>query len=259
MKTIILCGGQGTRLREETEFKPKPMVSIGNMPILMHIMMTYAHYGHKDFVLCLGYKSEMIKNYFLNLRGFTNDFSLDLSSQEIKYLNRSNNFDFKITFVETGVDTPSGDRIKMATKYIEDDDFMITYGDGVSNIDINKLINYHREQTNKHNILATISAVRPSSKYGKILFNEHNIVEQFSEKPVLDDYINGGFMVFNKEALNYINDGDMLEDSLIRKTQNQKLGLYKHDGFWHSMDTYKDVVDLNNLWNKSKPWAVWIK
>lgn len=256
MKTIILCGGKGTRLQEETEFKPKPMVKIGDMPILVHIMKIYAFYGYKEFILCLGYKGDIIKEYFLNLSKFTNDFQLDLATNSIEYLNCYHDFDFKITFVETGEDTPSGERVKIAAKYINDDEFMVTYGDGVSNVDISKLIKFHREQTKKHGTLATISAVHPSSKYGKIYADKNNILQKFDEKPVLNDYINGGFMVFNRGALKYLREGDMLEDGLQKMTKKSILSQLSHDGFWHSMDTMKDVIDLNQMWDQgNRPWV----
>lgn len=260
MKTIILCGGKGTRLREETEFKPKPMVKIGDFPILVHIMKIYAHYGYKDFILCLGYRGDSIKDYFLNLSKYINDFKYNPLTGSINYLNNNHDFDFNIIFAETGEDTTSGDRVKIAAeKYVGEDEFMVTYGDGVSDIDINKLVEFHRQQKEMHGIFTTISAVHPSSKYGKIYANEYNLIKEFYEKPMLNDYINGGFMVMHKNALNYIQKGDMLEDALKKKVKDLKLCQYAHDGFWHSLDTIKDVIDLNNLWKESRPWAVWEK
>jgi len=258
MKTIILCGGQGTRLREETEFKPKPMVKIGPVPILVHIMKHYAFYGHKEFVLCLGYKSDMIKEYFLSMNNFFNDFEFNMNTGKIRHLNNGHNLDFKISFVETGENTPSGERVKIASKYIDDDEFMVTYGDGVSNVDIPKLIKFHREQSRKYGTLATISAVHPSSKYGKIYADKNDILQKFDEKPVLNDYINGGFMIFNKETLDYLQEGDMLEDGLQKMTKKSILSQFSHDGFWHSMDTMKDVMDLNKMWHDGNAqWKIW--
>lgn len=257
MKTVILCGGKGTRLKEETEFKPKPMVKIGDMPILVHIMKIYAFYGHKEFILCLGYRGDVIKEYFLNLSKFTNDFRLDLATNSVEYLNCYHDFDFKITFVETGEETQSGERVKIASQYIDEDEFMVTYGDGVSDVDIPKLIKFHQVQAKKYGTVATLSAVHPSSKYGKIYANKNNILERFDEKPVLADYINGGFMVLNKKALKYIQKGDMLEDGLQKMTKKGKLSQLRHDGFWHSMDTMKDVIDLNKMWeNGDRPWVL---
>ncbi|MFC1644684.1 sugar phosphate nucleotidyltransferase [Patescibacteria group bacterium] len=254
MKTLILCGGKGTRLREETEFKPKPMVEIGGLPIVQHIMNIYSHHGHSDFVLCLGYKGSMIKDHFINLSRLQDDLELNMLSNEIKYLNNHANCDRNITFAETGEDTLTAERIKIASKYVDDDMFMITYGDGVSDVDVNALVDFHKKQSRECGTLATITAVHPSSKYGKIIADENHVIREFSEKPVLDDFINGGFMVFNKEALSYLKDGEMLEDSLRKLSEDGKLSQFTHKGFWHSMDTMKDVMDLNKLWEKESPW-----
>lgn len=259
MKTIILCGGKGTRLREETEFRPKPMVKVGEYPILLHIMNIYAHYGHREFVLCLGYKSEMIKEYFLNLSRLSDDFEMDMLDGKIACLKKCAKFDYKIIFAETGEDTLTAERVRMVSEYIKEDTFMLTYGDGVGDVDINSLLDFHKLQEKQFKTPVTITAVHPSSKYGKIQVNENNIIKKFSEKPVLKDYINGGFMVFNKNALKDLRDGEMLEESLTRMTQERKVSQYTHDGFWHSMDTMKDVMDLNKLWETTKPWAVWDK
>ncbi len=260
MKVIIVCGGKGTRLREETELKPKPMVEVAGLPILVHIMRIYSHYGHNDFILCLGYKAHIIKDYFLNLQKYTNDFSVDLATGEITYLNSLLNFTFKITFVETGDDTPSGQRVKIAvTKYVKDDEFLLTYGDGVSDIDVNESIRFHHKQSKKYGSLITISGVHPSSKYGKVHVNKKSIIKRFDEKPKLDDYINGGFMVVSRKVIKDVNSDDMIEDVLVKLTKKSLLSRYKHDGFWHSMDTLKDVIDLNKLWAESRPWAVWEK
>lgn len=259
MKVIILCGGKGTRLREETEFKPKPMVKIGNIPILLHIMNHYAYYGHKEFILCLGYKSEMIKEYFLNLSKFNDDFEMDLSNGHMTCLKKCVNYDYKIIFAETGENTLTAERLMMVSEYLDDSLFMVTYGDGVSDINIKNLIAFHKQQEKKFKTQVTISAVHPSSKYGKIQANKNNVIEKFSEKPVLQDYINGGFMVLNKKAMSYLRKEEMFEETLIRITKARKLSQFKHNGFWHSMDTIKDVEDLNNLWAKGKPWAIWEK
>lgn len=257
MKTIILCGGKGTRLREETEFKPKPMVEIGGYPILLHIMNIYAHYGHREFILCLGYKSKMIKEYFFNLSKFSDDFEMNMADGQVICLKRCVKYDYKIIFAETGEDTQTAERIKIARDYIKNEDlFMVTYGDGLSDINIDKLIDFHKKQQQKFGTYATISAVHPSSKYGKIKANKTDIIREFDEKPVLKDYINGGFMVFNKQALRYLKNNEMLETSLLRMTKNGKLSQFVHEGFWHSMDTMRDVIDLNNLWETTKPWLL---
>lgn len=257
MKTIILCGGKGTRLREETEFKPKPIVEIGGYPILLHIMDIYAHYGHKEFILCLGYKSEMIKEYFLNLSKFNDDLEMDMVSGQVVCLKKCANYDYKIIFAETGEDTQTAERIRLVRSYIKNENlFMVTYGDGLSDINIDKLINFHKKQQQKFGICATISAVHPSSKYGKIQANKNDIIKEFNEKPVLKDYINGGFMVFSKQALRYLKNNEMLETSILRMVKDGKLSQFTHEGFWHSMDTMKDIADLNNLWETTKPWPV---
>lgn len=256
MKVLILCGGKGTRLREETEYKPKPMVTIGDAPILLHIMKGYAHYGFKEFVLCLGYKADSIKNYFLTLSDYSKDFEYDFEKNKVSYLSEHHKIDYKITFADTGEDTLSGERILIAaSKYVGDEQFMVTYGDGVSDVNITELLENHNQQ--RTNRVATISGVHPSTKYGLLNFDETGKVQKFQEKPQLHDYINGGFMVFEKNALEHLREGEMLEDGLARMTQVGKLGVYKHDGFWHSMDTYKDVQDLNAMWKNNPAWKIW--
>ncbi len=259
MKTIIVCGGRGIRLSEETEYKPKPMVKVGSYPILLHIMNIYAHYGHKDFILCLGYKGDMIKDYFLTLSRYYEDFDYDMKTGVVRSLDKHQNYDYKVTFLETGEDTNTSGRILQAMKYIDEEHFMVTYGDGVSTIDINKLIEFHLDQEKKYDIYATISGVHPHSKYGRVWFDKNFMVTDFEEKkPILDDYINGGFHVYNKKALPLLREEEMLENSLIRICEEKKLALYKHDGFWHCMDTMKDYMSLNEYWETGKaPWAVW--
>lgn len=259
MKTIILCGGRGTRLKEETEHKPKPMVEIGGLPILVHIMKLYAYHGHKEFYLCLGYKGSYIKDYFLHYSEITRDFTLDLSNHNILY-HTNHDLDFKITFVETGLDTQTGERVKIVVKkYINDEEFMITYGDGVSTVPIPEVIKYHQQQVKKHAIWTTITAVHPSSKYGKVYSDENDLITRFDEKPVLNDYINGGFMVMNRKSIRYAKDGNTLEEVLQKLSKHNRLTQFRYDGFWHSMDTYKDYEDLNKMWSASRPWAIWEK
>ncbi len=232
MKTIILCGGKGARLREMTEKIPKPMVEIGNKPILWHIMKLYASQGFTDFILATGYKREMIENYFQN-----------------------NPEPWNITCVDTDEDTNTGGRIKKVQPYLEDDDFMVTYGDGLANINLTELLEkHHTSQT-----LATITVVRPHSQFGIVDLDEHGIVEQFREKPLLDQWINGGFFVFKKEVLNHINDNDVLETTVFEKLAAQRqIAAYKLDGFWNCMDTFKDIQILNELWDTNKAeWKLW--
>ncbi len=238
MKTIILCGGTGTRLREETEFKPKPMVEIGGKPILWHIMKIYNHFGYKDFVLALGYKGDYIKDYFLKQKYYDKDFFLK---------------DFNILFADTGLETPHGERVLKIKDYIAEDTFMVTYGDGVADIDIEKLVAFHRS----HGKIATITGVHPESRWGMVNTDQNNIITEFAQKPMLYDYVNGGFMVFNREFFKYLKPGDMIEDPLKLLIPEKQAVLYKHEGFWHGMDTHKDFLYLNKLWGKSPKWKVW--
>lgn len=257
MKVVILSGGIGYRLKEETEFKPKPMVLIGGKPIIWHIMKIYAHYGFNDFIIALGYKGNYIKEYFLNQKYFLNDFSLYTktgTSKIYKNNSKNNNDDFKITFVDTGQETLPGERILRIQDYIpeEDQDFMVTYGDGVSNIDIKELVQFHKRQ----GLIGTITGVHPRTKYG-LLSIENNIVKRFIEKPILKEWVNGGFMVFKKKFFDYLREGEMEHEALKRLIKEQQLGIFIHDKFWHSMDTYPDVENLNKYWNANPEWKVW--
>jgi len=256
IKTVILCGGMGTRLREETEFKPKPMVEIGGKPILWHIMKIYSHYGYRDFVLALGYKGNDIKDYFLKQKYHACDFSLNVGEGEVTNFFENNNDKkdgFNITFAETGLETPHGERVLKAQRHISEDIFMVTYGDGLSDINIQKLIDFHKS----HGKIATITGVHPSSRWGLVNSDENNIITEFAQKPMLYDYVNGGFMVFNKEFFNYLKPGDMIEDALTLLVSQKQVALYKHEGFWYGMDTYKDFLELNKLWEKDPKWRIW--
>jgi len=257
MKTIILCGGIGYRLKEETEFKPKPMVQIGEKPILWHIMKIYAHYGFNDFIIALGYKGDYIKQYFLNEKNMTRDFTLNTSTGYAKVHKNSltKPEDFKITFVNTGEESLTGERILRVKDYIpkEDENFMVTYGDGVSDIDIKELVKFHTTQ----GTLGTVTGVHPRSRYGLLTKDSDGLVSSFIEKPVLNEWINGGFMVFKKEFFNFLKEGEMEYEGLKRLVKIKQLSLYNHDGFWHSMDTYPDVDNLNRLWREDPKWKVW--
>ncbi len=258
MKVIILCGGKGTRLKEETEYKPKPMVYIGNKPIIWHIMKIYAHYGFNEFILALGYKAEYIKDFFLNQKAFTSDFTLETKNHETKFYleNRKEVDDFKITFVDTGLETMPGERISLCQQYIspEDEYFMVTYGDGVTNLDIQSLLKFHKQQKT----IGTITGVHPRSKYGIIKTTSDGLVKNFQEKPVLSDWINGGFMVFNKKIFDYIKPGETEHPALSRLAQKKQLSLYKHEGFWFAVDTNKELDDLTAIWKgDNPPWKIW--
>jgi len=257
MKTIILSGGLGYRLKEETEFKPKPMVQIGNKPILWHIMKIYAHYGFNDFIIALGYKGDYIKDYFVNQKYFANNFTLHTKTGNTRIYKSDHEKildDFKITFVDTGADTQPGERILRLEKYIGDDkEFMVTYGDGVADINIKKLVAFHRKQKK----IGTLTGVFPKSKYGVLTINKQDIAESFNEKPVIKERTNGGFMVFNKEFFKYLKKGELEHEALKRLIAKKELSVYTHNSFWQCMDTYSDVETLNKLWLEDPKWKVW--
>lgn len=257
MKVVILCGGIGYRLKEETEFKPKPMVAVGNKPILWHIMKIFSCYGFNEFIITLGYKGDYIKDYFLNQKYLADNFTLYTKTGSTKlHKNTLNNKDdFKITFVDTGTETLPGERILRIKDFIPetDDDFMVTYGDGVSNVDIKKLVKFHK----KHGLIGTVTGVHPRSKYGLLIIDKDSIVQEFFEKPVLNEWINGGFMVFKKDFFNYLKEGEYEHAAIKRLINEKQLAVNIHDGFWHAMDTYNDVDELNRLWNEDPKWKVW--
>lgn len=256
MKVVILCGGLGTRLREETEFRPKPMVEIGGRPILWHIMKSYAHYGYNDFVLCLGYKGDSIRDYFFNYEIRNRDVTITLGSSHLEIHNDHPEVGWRITLAETGEKTLTGGRLKQAATYLNDDLFMATYGDGVADIDIKGLVAFHEQ----HGKLSTVTAVHPASRFGELAI-ESGIVKVFREKPqVHEGWINGGFFVFQREVLDLISgDEESLEGGLLTKLASMKeLAVYQHPGFWQCMDTYREMELLNELWRSNKaPWAVW--
>ena len=256
MKVVILCGGTGTRMREETEFKPKPLVPIGKMPVLWHIMKIYSHYGFKDFVLCLGYKGEMIKEYFLNFEEMTNDFTLNLRSkkEKVTHHDKAHLEDWNITFADTGLETNTGGRVKGIEHLIDGDEFFLTYGDGLSNVNIMKLLDYHRSKKK----VGTLTAIHPTSPFG-IIEVSNGIAKSFKEKPRLEGLINGGFFIFNKKIFDYLEENSVLEEEPLRKlTDERRLAVYEHTDFWQCMDTFKDVERLNKMWREGDtPWKVW--
>lgn len=258
MKIVILCGGLGTRLREETEFKPKPMVDIGGKPILWHIMKIYAYYGFKDFVLCLGYKGEMIKEYFLNYEAMNNDLTIRLGNQSrLQFHNKHLEEGWNITLIDTGASAMTGSRVKRIEKYIDTENFMVTYGDGVADVDINKLLKFHR----KHKKIATLTGVHSLSRFGDLLVEGDN-VKEFKEKPQSSSrYINGGFFVFGKQVFDYMagDDNCVLERNVLEQLASEgELRIFKHKGFWHCVDTYRDFKHLQEIWKKGHPpWAIW--
>jgi len=257
MKVVILCGGLGTRLREETEFRPKPLVDVGGHPILWHIMKLYAHHGFRDFVLCLGYRGNMIKAYFLNYEAMNNDFTICLGKESrIEYNDNHKEQDFRITLAETGLESMTGGRLKRAEKYVPDDCFMVTYGDGVSDVDIGRLVEFHKS----HGKLATVTTFRPVSRFGILDINSQHQVQNFIEKPKSDAWASAGFFVFQRQVFDYL-DGDqcILEhEPLERLAAERQLMAYNHDGTFFAMDTYREFQILNDLWkNGQAPWKVW--
>lgn len=264
MKVVILCGGEGTRMKEETEFKPKPLVLVGGKPILWHIMKIYAHHGFNEFVLALGYKGEMIKDYFLNWRAFVNDFTLNTKEHVLEF-HRKNQDDFKITFVDTGLKSLTGERVRRVEPYVDGNDFMLTYGDGLANIDIKRLLEFHRQQ----GTTGTITGVRPMTKYGivhhdkqtkKVIGFSQNLVGEYIDRENYHDFlINGGFMVFKKAIFKQLQPDKMIEEAFIPLTKKGELSLYHHQGKWKSMDTYKEVEEINQYWDKDPFWKVWDK
>lgn len=261
MKVVILCGGKGTRLREETEFRPKPMLPIGNRPILWHIMKIYASQGHKDFVLCLGYKGELIREYFRNYLWTVSDVTVGLGrSPSLVFYNRHDEEDWNVTLVDTGEDTLTAGRIQRIQKYVgSDPEFLLTYGDGVGNVDVNASIAFHR----KHGRALTITAVHPAGRFGEISLTDSGNVDTFNEKPQVEaGWINGGYMVASRGLFDYLGeqpDRTMLEqEPMQRVTADKQLMAYRHTGFWQPMDTMQEYTLLNRLWSEGKaPWRIW--
>ena len=253
MKVIILAGGFGTRLSEYTDIIPKPMVKVGGRPILWHIMKSYAKFGHKNFYLALGYKSEIIKEYFLNYRSLNSDITVDLSSGDLIF-HENDEIDWKVTLVETGLKTMTGGRVKRLESYIGKETFMLTYGDGVSNINLNALEDFHKS----HGKIVTMTAVRPAARFGDLEFDGNKILN-FQEKPQLKEgWINGGFFVCDSKVFQFIkNDNEMFErEPLDRILKAGELMAHKHNGFWHCMDTKRDHDLLESLWKNNAPWRV---
>jgi glucose-1-phosphate cytidylyltransferase len=256
-KVVILCGGRGTRLKEETETSPKPLVEVGGKPILWHIMKTYAHYGFNEFILCLGYKGRMIKEYFINYETISSDITLKLGNKDIKIHNQIQEKDWIITFAETGEDAQTGSRVKKIEKYIDSDVFMLTYGDGVANINIKALLEFHKS----HKKIGTVTGVNPLSRFGELVIKGKQIVE-FSEKSqVKGGFVNGGFFVFNRKVFDYLKNDDncYLEDEPLEKLASKgELMVYMHKGFWQCVDTQRELGILNNLWKSpNPPWKIW--
>ena len=255
MKTVILAGGLGTRLAEETESTPKPMVEIGGSPILWHIMKIYATHGFNEFLIALGYRPEIIKNYFLNYFYLRNDFTIDVARGTVD-VHQGQREDWQVHLIDTGLETQTGGRLKRLEPHLRDGTFMLTYGDGVCDLDVRELVAFHRS----HGKLATVTAVRPPARFGGLSFNGE-LVAQFIEKPQIGEgWINGGFFVLEPEVFEYI-DGDTTiweRDPLERLADDGQLVAFRHEGFWQCMDTLRDVRLLQHLWQSGDvPWKVW--
>jgi glucose-1-phosphate cytidylyltransferase len=256
MKAVLLAGGLGTRMREETEFRPKPMVEIGGRPVLWHIMKVLGTQGITDFVICAGYKSEYIKNYFYNYGTSNLDFTARLGDQTSTVFQGSHEeFDWTVTVADTGESTMTGGRIKMIEKYVEGETFLATYGDGIADIDLSALTTFHYS----HDKTATMTVTQPTSRFGVVDIAETGLVSAFREKPKVNDWINMGFFVFNPGIFDYLEFNSVLEEEPLRHLATQsQLGAYKHSGFWQPMDTYREYLELNSLWNAGKAeWKSW--
>ena len=259
MDVVIFCGGKGTRLSEETLIKPKPMVNIGDMPILWHIMKLYSYYGYNRFILALGYKSEYIKNYFYNYKISKSDFTLSFSSKDqIEYHKHSYDKDWEIVFVDTGNDTLKGARIKRVEKYIRSDSFHLTYGDGIANINLNDLEKFHKS----HNSMGTVTAVRPPSRFGELNIDNDNTIIGLEEKSQMGrGLINGGFFIFEKKIMNYLNSKENCDfefGPLQKICEDKELKAYKHSGFWQCMDNIREKDFLDKLVrDNAAPWVIW--
>lgn len=259
MKVAILAGGFGTRLSEETDIRPKPMVEIGGKPILWHIMKIYSHYGFNDFVICLGYKGYMIKEYFANYFLHQSDITIDIGKNDIE-IHNSKSEPWKVTLIDTGLNSMTGGRIKRIEPYVDGEAFMLTYGDGLSNVDLTKLNEFH-EKKNKY---ATLTAVQPPSRFGAINIDYDDNILEFKEKPKWgrksENWINGGFFVLESDIFDYI-QGDMTyweREPLENLANDNKLVAYKHAGFWKPMDMLRDKVELEKIWaSKNPPWKLW--
>ena len=258
MKVAILCGGLGTRLREETEFRPKPMVEVGGRPILWHIMKIYDHYGFREFVLCLGYRGNVIKEYFLNYAAMNNDFTIALdATPNIEYHGAHDELGFRVTLVDTGQNTMTGGRVRRVARFVDGGTFMVTYGDGLADINLGKLLEFHRG----HGRLATVTIVHPSSRFGIVKTGDRDRVTAFSEKPRMADWISAGFFVFQPGVMDYLSGGDecvMEREPMERLAADGQLVAYRHEGFFFAMDTYREHEALNAMWNSGDaPWRVW--
>ena len=255
-QVVILCGGRGTRLQEETEFKPKALVEIGGKPILWHLMRIYYRHGFRRFVLCLGYKGSLIKQYFLNYSAMQNDFTLQLRSGSQKLQSDSENIeDWEITFADTGADTNTGGRLSRVRHLITEQHFLANYCDGLSDLDLTKLVDWHHSKGK----VATVTGFHPRSRFGTVKVDDEGIVNYWQEKPLMSDLTSGGFFVFDKKVFDYLDDDCVLEQGPLEQLAgDRQLALFAHDGYWQCMDTHKEALALNKVWNTGNaPWKTW--
>ena len=256
LPVVILCGGQGTRMQGDTPTK-KELVEVGGQPILWHVMKIFAAYGHTQFILALGHQAQAIKRYFLEYESMGCDFTIQLGwSSSITYHRPSEEQNWQVTLADTGLNTEKGTRIFRVAQHLHSDTFFVTYGDGVGDLDMDALLDFHRQ----HGRLATVTGVHPRSQYGILVVDDAGQVTSFGEKPQLEHWINAGFMVFERRVLDYLGDGDNVHlerDTLPRLAAEGQLMMYSHAGFWRSMDTFKEALELDIVWRKSAPWKVW--
>lgn len=256
LPVVLLAGGLGTRMREETEYKPKPMVEVGGRPVIWHIMKNFSGFNLNDFIVCTGYKGQIIKEYFLNYLAFNHDFRVTLNHKDnVAILDENRSENWSVTVADTGETTMTGGRVNKVKKYIGNNRFIVTYGDGLADVDIEKLVHFHKS----HGKIATVTTVKPLSRFGVMDIDSDGTVIQFKEKPQVDDWINIGFFVFEPQIFDYLDDYCVLEQQpLAALARDQQLMAFQHDGFWQPMDTYRESLLLNGLWDTQEaPWKNW--
>jgi glucose-1-phosphate cytidylyltransferase len=260
MKVVILCGGQGTRIRDVSDNLPKPMIQVGGLPILWHIMKYYARWGHQDFILCLGYRGQVIKDFFLNYEAHTRDFTVQLgAAKSVEYHTDHEEFNWRVTLADTGMEALTGARVRKIRKYIDqDENFLLTYGDGVTDVNLDQLVSFHR----KHGKILTVTGVRPPGRFGELMADPAGVVTEFNEKPqATAGLISGGYFVCRKELFNYLDDRENLtleKEPMMNLVRDQQLVVHDHAGFWQCMDTHRDWLYLNGLCEKGEaPWIKW--
>ena len=253
MKVVILCGGRGYRLKEETEFKPKPMVEVGGQPILWHIMNIYAAQGFCDFIIALGYRGNVVKDYFANKKYYDGDFMISSKNRKVVHYGAKPKRDFKVTLVDTGLESQTGERVRRIKKYIDGDNFMMTYGDGVSDINLRELYKFHKSKKS----VATVTGIHPYLRFGGLELDKGGLALSYEKRAKLKQTVNGGFMVFGRRIFDYIKPDSMIEEAFSHLIAKKRLAVFEHSGFWQSMDTVQDMDDLNSLWDDSPPWKIW--